>query len=356
MTSDWQGFLSAQGAYYENGKLLHFNNAAAEQQATVSGTIITDLSNQYGLIEIQGEDATSFLQNQLGNDVTQVSASHSQLNCYSSPKGRMFTSFRLFKHADSYYIRLPKSLLPKVMQRLQMFVLMAKVSLSDSSEQLARIAVADASDTNGTTLKQALAAHFPSLPNDTNACIHHADMSVLRVPGQQRYEIYGPIKTIQELWKSLSQQLTPSGDDSWPLLDIINGIPEVYPATSEHFVPQMANMQLIDGISFKKGCYPGQEVVARMQYLGKLKRRMYLLELDTAQPPQAGELLVNRDGEKQHEAGEIVDARAHPAGGCLALAVLQANSIDKPLSLAQDPATAIKLGKLPYAFEEATDA
>jgi hypothetical protein len=170
------------------------------------------------------------------------------------------------------------------------------------------------------------------------------------MPGPERYEIFAPSETMQTVWPQFRPSLTPSGDTSWRLLDIRNGIPTVYAATSEHFIPQMTNLQLLDGVSFKKGCYPGQEVVARMQYLGKLKRRMYRVELqtDTAPAPGAAIVAVDNSGDRPHEAGEIVDACQKDRHTAEALAVMPIASTTQSLHLADVGGPALELLPLPY--------
>jgi folate-binding protein YgfZ len=141
------------------------------------------------------------------------------------------------------------------------------------------------------------------------------------------------------------------GRDAWPLLDILNGIPTVYARTSEHFVPQMANLQLIEALSFKKGCYPGQEVVARMQYLGKLKRRMYRFEFEAAAAPEPGTEIVALIDGTPHETGEIVDARPLGKQRYTALAVLQSSNLAQPLRLKDAAGPLLRQSSLPYEVE-----
>ena len=138
---------------------------------------------------------------------------------------------------------------------------------------------------------------------------------------------------------------------AWGLLEILTGLPSVYAANSEQFVPQMANLQLVDGVSFKKGCYPGQEIVARMQYLGTLKRRMYLGRIATDEPVLPGASLFSA-GDGEQAAGRVVDAQPHPDGGQAALAVLQISAAEAgDLHLGASDGPAFSLESLPYAFE-----
>ena len=174
----------------------------------------------------------------------------------------------------------------------------------------------------------------------------------MRIPGlQPRYEVYATsINTARALWDTLNVRGAPVAEQSWRLLEIQAGLPSVFQATAELFVPQMMNLDLIRGISFRKGCYPGQEIVARMHYLGTLKRRMYLGRIASDTLASAGDELFTADDNAQ-AIGRIVDSQPHPDGGQLALAVLQiapAEAGDAFLGAADGPAFTVQ--PLPYSL------
>lgn len=349
MNANWLHWLAARGGIVGDGKILHFGNPEQEPAVTVEGSIITDLSH-YGLLQVEGADAAVFLQNQTGNDVRKVNPQYSQLNCYSSPKGRMYAVFRLFQAGQSYILRMPAELIPAMHKRLQMFVLMSKVKLSVANDSLLRIGVA------GPAAGDALQNEIGQVPQSVNETAAHKDLIVVKVPGKLRYEVYGPPEAMEALWQRLNPRLTPVGCDAWPLLDILNGIPTVYAKTSEHFVPQMANLQLIDALNFKKGCYPGQEVVARMQYLGKLKRRMYRFEFEAFSAPEPGTEIVALIDGLPHETGEIVDARGLGGNRYTALAVLQSSNLGQALRLKDAAGPLLSAQGLPYEVEQEKSA
>ncbi|MGD8497554.1 MAG: folate-binding protein [Chromatiales bacterium] len=349
MTPEWRDFLSHAGAEIEDDRVASFGNPEREKRVTTTGNILCDLSH-LGLIGARGTDTADFLQGQTSNDVRAVTPTRSQLSAYCNPKGRMLCSFRLFLREDTYYLSLPHELVGTCLQRLRMFVLRAQVVLGDADTELVRFGFA------GPDAEQELRQALGEVPAEIDAVVHVDDCSVIRIPGPQpRFELYGPIDRMGKLWNRLKVHSAPVGAGSWSLLDILSGLPTIYPATSEAFVPQMANLQLIDGLSFKKGCYPGQEVVARMQYLGKLKRRMYRLQLDGDALPRPGdEIFASSDASQS--VGRIVDAQAHPEGGIAALAVLQIDSAEQghlQLGSADGPPLSVK--KLPYPFESAGD-
>lgn len=277
---------------------------------------ITDLSH-FGLIRASGGDVRTFLQGQLTNDINKVTPELAQLSSYCSPKGRMLGSFWVFQRGDDLYLQLPADRLPEILRRLRMFVLRAPVTLEDVSGELARFGV------TGNCAGEML----PFVPETDKATATRDDITVIRLPGDRpRFEVVGPVSTLVPLWSSLSAKATQTGPDFWSWMDIRAGVPNVYEDTVEAFVPQMANLQLIGGVSFTKGCYTGQEVVARMQYLGKLKRRMYLAHIADTQRPAPGAEVFSPSSESGQGAGRIVDAAPAPDGGFDALAVLQISS------------------------------
>jgi folate-binding protein YgfZ len=155
---------------------------------------------------------------------------------------------------------------------------------------------------------------------------------------------------VLELWKKLNSGARPAGSPCWDWLDIRAGIPCILPQTQEAFVPQMANLDLIGAVNFKKGCYPGQEIVARMQYLGKAKRRMYLAHVDTDATPQPGAELFSMEMEGQ-ACGLVANAAAAPGGGYDLLAVVQIASHDTyPVHLGALTGARLNFQPLPYAL------
>ncbi|MEO5573231.1 MAG: folate-binding protein YgfZ [Gammaproteobacteria bacterium] len=325
MSPEWKIFLENAGALIEHGSAVHFGKATDELHAIAARTLVCDLSYR-GIISATGADAQSFLQGQFTNDVRAADERHSQLNAYCSPKGRALAVFRLWQRADTYYLSLPKEILEATLKRLRMFVLRAQVVLADASDHLIAIGLA------GPDAELILSKLAGELPQAVDACVQinfaGADISIVRVPGAQaRFEIYGEVDAMKTLWNELADDVTPVGAGVWKLLDIRNGIPTIYSATVDAFVPQMINLHEINGVSFKKGCYPGQEIVARMQYLGTLKRRMYKAHVHSETMPLPGGELYTADHDQS--VGQIVDAQPAPQGGIELLAVLQIASAEE---------------------------
>jgi folate-binding protein YgfZ len=347
MKTDWKAFLLDAGAEFDGERLVHFGNPEREKRVSVSGLVFADLG-YYGVIAVHGTDAGRFLQAQFSNDIGGLDSGHSQLNAYCTPKGRMLGLMRVFRQGDSYYLRLPADTLEAVIQRLRMYVLRADVTLEDASESFLRIGI------SGEDAPGELPALTGLVPGEDNSVSRNGDLTILRVPGiYPRFEAYAAsLKSAQALWDGLNVHGAPVGEPVWRLLEILAGIPGIFASTAELFVPQMANLQLLEGVNFRKGCYPGQEIVARMQYLGTLKRRMYLGRIDTAQPPHPGDSLFSAtDGEQP--VGRIVDAQPHPDGDIAALAVLQIASAEAgDVYLGAPNGPVFSLRDLPYDFGE----
>jgi len=346
MKTEWKAFLTDAGAEYEAGRVAHFGNPVREQEVTLSGLVFADLE-YLGVIAVHGHDAGNFLQSQFSNDIGRLDEHSSQLDAYCTPKGRMLGLMRVFRRGDTWYLRLPADSMEAVIQRLRMYVMRADVTFEDVSENFIRIGV------SGETAGEELGTVTSDLPAEPGQVSHHGDLMILQVPGtHSRFEVYASsMEAACSLWDTLNVRGAPVGESAWRLLEIQAGLPNIFAATAELFVPQMTNLQLINGVSFKKGCYPGQEIVARMQYLGTLKRRMYQGRIEDDQIALPGDALFPASGNEQ-AIGRIVDAQPHPDGGQEALAVLQIASADAgDVYLGSADGAAFRLQALPYSYE-----
>lgn len=343
MRSDWQEVLTRAGALIEDGTVHHFSEPRLDVQAAATGDVKADLSH-LSLIRASGADAEGFLQGQLTNDVRQL-GSGSQLSGYCTAQGRMLALLRIFKRDGDFYLQLPAALRESVLKRLRMFVLRAKVTLESVDDELARIGVA------GPGVEARLRERFGQLPAQPDEGVTPDALTVLCLRGPHpRFEIVGPYADIERLWSELA--LTPVGAGAWAWLDIAAGVPTVLPATIEAFVPQMTNLELVGGVNFKKGCYPGQEIVARTHYLGRLKQRMYRAHVDdSTRAPKAGDPLYAPNFGEQ-AAGTVVDAQPGSDGGYDLLAVVQIASAEAgTLSLHTPDGPPLTLQTLPYALQ-----
>jgi len=319
MNPDWKNYLAQHDAIIENDIVKSFGDMAAELEATAQSPVLCDLS-RFSSIQVTGEDAQTFLQNLLSNDILEVSDSRAQLSSFNSAKGRMLASMMIWREADSYILQLPQELSEPIRKKLTMYVLRSKVKISDVSSEMITLGI------SGNTAQEILKERFGEVPQMPLEVSRFPDASCIRID-ETRFQISTSVRDASAIWKSLIRHAKPVGSICWDWLSIKAGIPMILPKTQEQFVPQMVNYGLIGGVSFKKGCYPGQEIVARMQYLGKLKRRMYLAHIDftASDNLQAGDELFSADMEGQ-ASGMIVNIAPSPQGGLDMLAVVQSTS------------------------------
>jgi len=290
----WHQFLQDSSSHplvLDNKKVMSFGDSHAEIIATQSSSIICDLSH-LGLLQIQGEDAITFLQGQVTNDVKQLDGHVAHYTAYCSPKGRMLALFLAFAHYDHVHLQLPKELVASIAKRLKMYVMRSKVEIIDVSESIIKIGL------SGQNAADLLKPHFSTIPENNYELVSLENGAVLKLPGAlPRYEIFTDLNSGKLIWNDLCQHTTAVGAPCWDWLEIQAGIPEVTLNTQEQFVPQMLNLDLLGAINFKKGCYTGQEIVARTHYLGKVKRRTHLAQLNAKVQPKAGDDVFNDAGE-----------------------------------------------------------
>jgi folate-binding protein YgfZ len=340
MNPDWQNFLATQGAQIQDGMVQHFGDAAAERITTRDGTVLCDLS-QFSILKVSGEEAKGFLHNLFSSDVNALTPQHALPSSFNTAKGRTLATFLIWRNDANYFLHLPQSLLATIQKKLSMYVLRAKVKIENVSDSTVCLGLSGASASN------LLQQHFSPLPQNPLDVIHHEDISLIRL-GADRFLISTAAPQATALWQQLSTDAKPVGSPCWDWLNIRAGIPVILPQTQEEFVPQMANLDLIGAVNFKKGCYPGQEIVARMQYLGKNKRRMYLAHVESDLAPQAGAELFSAEMEGQ-SCGMVVNAQAAPNGGYDLLAVIQIASHDAfPVHLGGLNGTRLQFQPLPY--------
>jgi folate-binding protein YgfZ len=345
MHPSWQEFLAIRQAQIDNGTVMNFGDAAGELAAARDATVLCDLSH-FGVLKVSGEDAQSFLQNLFSSDVKAVTPAQAQWSSFNTAKGRILATFLVWQTGPDYFLQLPKSLAAALQKKLSMYVLRSKVKITDVSDELVCLGLAG-KEANALAL-ESLAA----VPADILGATQSAGASVIRL-GQDRLVAFVAPQAASMLWESLACGSRPAGAAVWDWLNIRAGIPVVLPATQEEFVPQMANLELIGAVNFKKGCYPGQEIVARMQYLGRLKQRMYLAHLPPAHIPgnsalQPGDKLYSAEMEGQ-SSGTVVNAAPAPGGGYDLLAVVQISSrASHSVHLGSPQGAALEFLPLPY--------
>jgi folate-binding protein YgfZ len=290
--------------------------------------------SHWGLIRARGADAVSFLQGQLTNDVATLDASQARLAGFCSAKGRLQASFVVCKLADDeLLLACAASVLPATLKRLSMFVLRAKCKLTDASAELRLFGAAGATAARWTDESPVWARH------ETEGG------SVLRLP-----DVDGVPRCVVLLDAARPLPLAPALTlDTWRLLEVRSGIPLIEAATVDQFVPQMLNYEVIGGVDFRKGCYPGQEVVARSQYRGTIKRRMFLFESDALLG--AGQEVFH-SADAGQPAGMVVNAAPLiDRAGCAALVEVKLAALESgQLHAGSGDGAVLRLAALPYAL------
>lgn len=297
-------------------------------------TLQTPLTH-LGLIRISGEQNAEFLQGQLSCHVSEVSSAQSRLAVHCNPKGRILSTLRLFYINPDYYLLLPRSMISFVLEDFHKYTLFHKVSLQAVDSHWKMIGL------NGPNLKNELLPILPHFSEEANQVYHYKDCILLNVPGAiTRIIVLTATDSLACLPNiSLKTALYP---DFWEYLDIENGLPTIYPSTRELFTPHQIHYHKIGGISFNKGCYTGQEVIARMHYLGKLKNKLYKLTIIHDTPPNPGDTITNV---QENPLGSIVMAAAVPeqeVSTYRILASLPTTAVDKTLFYRKKAITAIE--------------
>jgi folate-binding protein YgfZ len=280
----------------------------------------------WGVVRAQGADAASFLHSQLTQDITGLAMSEARLAGYCSAKGRLLATFVVWRAAaDEYLLACSADVLPAALKRLRMFVLRAKCSLSDASAERPLWGVVGAA---------AAAVVTP----------WRRDGALIRLPdaqGQARALWAGP--------PAPDLPALPLG--AWQWLEVQSAVPRIVAATVEQFVPQMVNLEVVGGVNFQKGCYPGQEVVARSQYRGSVKRRAFVFASDAAaQPGQE----VYAGGDDQ-PAGMVVNAASHDGRHALLAEVKLTAEGAAALHLGAPDGPALERRPLPYPLPAAAE-
>jgi folate-binding protein YgfZ len=293
-----------------------------------------------GVLAVRGVDASKFLQGQLTCNMDYLSDAKATLGARCTQKGRMQSSFRILLQGDGCLLAMASELIEAQLADLKKYAVFSKSKLTDESAAWARFGLQDGDG--------ALVSLGLELAHDTDAVTRANDLIAIRV-SPNRTELWVPVAQAADVQSRLAAQLAEGSLNDWLLGQIRAGIGQVFAQTREEFIPQMINLQAVGGVSFKKGCYTGQEIVARMQYLGKLKRRLYCLSLDGSDLPEAGAALFSPV--HASSVGNVVIA-AQGEQGIELLAVLQADAVengDIRLNAADGPA--LHLNELPYALD-----
>lgn len=295
-----------------------------------------------GLLAVHGAESLRFLHSQLTNDVEHLGEAEARWYGYCTAKGRLLATFLGWRDGDGAALASTRALAEPLRKRLAMFVLRAKARVVDASEEVLLFGLGGAAARAGLS---ALGLEAPAPMAVTRAgALTLIGLAAVPVAQRncQRWLLAVPAGQAGEIWRALATALAPAPSAAWRWTEVLGGVPRIVPGSSELFVPQMLNLDLSGGVSFTKGCYPGQEVVARTHYLGKQRRRTFLGWLDAA-VPEPGADLLDASGKP---AGRVVLAAPAPAGGAALLFEAQFAAV--AAGTRSPDGLPITLGDLPY--------
>jgi folate-binding protein YgfZ len=291
--------------------------------------------------QVEGEDAATFLQGQFSNDINSVTSSTGQISSYCTPKGRMLAILYICKRDDTYYLITSKDIAKEVMKRLQMYVMRSKVIIKPMDDALL-VGICNDNQTKvlDTLQLKPADADYQVSANDLYLCMN--------IPGiNTRYLVIGNQSSSEQLEQLSTNDVNVYNPSYWQWLDIMAGLPNITSNVSEAFVPQMANMELIEGVSFSKGCYPGQEIVARLHYLGNANRRMFRIEASQDEPINIGDDIFSQDSEQP--VGKFISVIDEGDNKYSGLAVLRIEAVKKnQLAIGSSSGNSAQIMSLPY--------
>lgn len=297
----------------------------------------------YGFVLTEGPDSSRFLQGQTTCNINEINDTQATPGALCSPKGRVVSDFLIGQiSSDGYLMRLRRTLADSMIAALSKYIVFSKAEQQNVSDAYVALGM------RGETAMHNIEKVFGARPGGRYQQLHRDGATIIVIDDEQPLaECWLKIDQIEALWPSLSEGLTLRGSSSWESLTIRLGRAEIEPECSGEFIPQMLNLQLTDAINFNKGCYTGQEVVARMQYKGSVKRRLYRLAYEGSPLPSHTPLFC--PGSEQ-SIGNLVNSAAIDANHCEALAVITIKNVEAGFAIVDENGRSFEVLSLPYAI------
>lgn len=328
MNHIWQSFLQEQGAVFQDDyRIDNFGAPEIEHHLVKHGPVMSSLQH-YGLIRFGGEEARSFLQSQLTQDVSLVTASQAKLAACCDPQGQVLGLGVLFLYHDAYYWMVARDTVLPLLTHLKKFVFRTKVELEDFSELLPKFGYA------GTHATQDLLILTNTSLTGTYTQTQLTDSAfdsvlVIALPtANSCYVFVAPIDQLMHIWDRMETNGSPVGTADWDLGNLVYGLPYLNQALQAKAVAHLFNLDRLDAISFKKGCYPGQEVIARTQYRGKPTKRMVRLYSESAVSLSVGETLTLLYGDNTQVSALVVNVGNDLVKGTVFLAIVSLKALE----------------------------
>jgi tRNA-modifying protein YgfZ len=333
MQNSWQAFLEEQEATIQDSDIIEFDNT----DISITETPLASPLSGFALLAINGNDRHAFLHSQLINDLNLIEEPAAQLSAWCNPKGQVISNFLIINTGISYLLIFRKDLKKFVKKRLRMFVMRSDVTIENITDLSPLIGLANTNSNNLSSL---------GLDMPTNSGQVHATDGLIIIchpDNSNRYLITGSIESLINKLPELNKSLTMTSSSAWNLLDIFSGLPWITSNTKELFLPQMLNLDVLNGLSYQKGCYPGQEVIARLHYRGEVKKRLQIIN---------SEVKLNVGGniyedQSENKVGTIINHEKHSDGNFYGLAVIALDTLNEKLFFDKKE---IKIVDLPYAI------
>ncbi len=341
MATDWKTYLITQGAVYEGEQLKGFSKTPPKLS-----TNTVSLLSGHSLISVDGTGRQKFLQGQISTHMMQLGALHHSTGVACSPKGRMYTNFRIMDNGERYLLTMNSGLTETTIETLKKYAVFFKVDLVREPDYVVL-------GLSGESIDTILKTIFPDslLPEHDEVIKVGSSGYLLKIPGSRtRYEFWLNQNHLPQWWPELTKKLTPATEEFWQLLNIESVTPELRKETIDKYIPQHLNQPSLNGVSFRKGCYTGQEIVTRMQNLGQQKSRCYWLSLESPEEPAINTRLYNGDSKP---IGEIIQtARNIETSNIELLAVIRIDAAEaNDVFLAPEKNQHLKVHELPYSID-----
>lgn len=351
--SKWTDTLGALGARFHIDVANAVDDFGAPLSVDALGAGFVAPVTDQGLIAVAGEEAARFLHTQLTNDVEHLTDSEVRFAGFCTPKGRLQASFLMWRDTDAVYLQLPRTIQAPLQKRLSMFVMRSKAKLRDATEEAPFAALLAFGGAKGQAALARFASSLPAAPMGRTGGDFGTVLRLHDAFGAPRYLWITDQDTAADALSALKDDLALGGNQAWRLAAIHAGEPQVDAATQEQFVPQMVNLELLGGVNFKKGCYPGQEIVARTKYLGKIKRRTTLVGIDNAAARAGDELFAVSDPDQP--CGMVVNAVPNGLGGADALVEIKLAALDGEVRHGSAAGGAVRFLPMPYSLDPIDD-
>ncbi|MBX8461851.1 tRNA-modifying protein YgfZ [Enterobacter sp. RIT637] len=302
--------------------------------------------DDWALATLTGADAEKYLQGQVTADVAQLTEHQHLLAAHCDPKGKMWSNLRLFRRQDGFALIERRSLRDAQLTELKKYAVFSKVTIASDDEHVL-LGVA------GFQARAALKNLFSELPDAEKQVVSEGETSILWFEHPaERFLLVTDVATAERVTEALRGEAQLNNSQQWLALNIEAGLPVIDAVNSAQFIPQATNIQALGGISFKKGCYTGQEMVARAKFRGANKRALWTLAGRASRVPEAGEDLELKMGENWRRTGTVLAAVQLDDGRLLVQVVMNNDMEADSVFRVRDDANTLSIEPLPYSLEE----